>query len=82
MKTEDNKIEGYLTVEIKIDDMKRLVKEAREWEKRENYKYDSDLTALVSDFLVHVYHLGEVVDTDLHIVSADQKLYELWCGTD
>ena len=68
-------MKAYLNIEIEIDDVKTLLKYARQWEKRENYKYFDDHEALILDYiLTGEYTAYSVVDSDLHLASAKQEI--------
>ena len=76
-------MKAYLTLELEIPDIQKVLTDARIWEKREKYKYDDDTEALIADFILchdtnmltdtknDVYYNLE--DSDLHIVTAKEK---------
>ena len=68
-------MKAYLTLELEIPDIQKVLTDARIWEKREKYKYDDDTEALIADFILchdndNYYNLE---DSDLHIVTAKEK---------
>lgn len=64
-------MKAYLTIELEIPDIKKTLAEAREWERREKYRYDDDAEALIVDFILsHDNGHYNLEDSDLHIVTA------------
>ena len=68
-------MKAYLTLELEIPDIQKVLADARIWEKREKYKYDDDTETLIADFILchdnDIYYNLE--DSDLHIVSAKEN---------
>ena len=70
-------MKAYLTLELEIPDIKKVLADAREWEIRENYKYNDDTEALIVDFILcHDNGYYDLQDSDLHVVSAKEGVLE------